>query len=179
MKNTFRLALAMVAVFALAFAAHLITLSQLTLGGSAAVVGLTFLQGDDAIKYLISIGFLDTGGGIKAYIKAKTADYQIVTVTDPSGTLFTNRGAVGAVTFTLPAVAQGLKGTFYEFRGLANQTFTVAAAAGTVATFNNAAATSVACSTGGQKIGACIRAFCDGTSWFVEGTTVGVAYTVA
>jgi hypothetical protein len=40
--------------------------------------------------------------------------------------VFTNRGAVGAVTFTLPAAAPALAGVFYEFLGIADQSITVA-----------------------------------------------------
>ena len=37
----------------------------------------------------------------------------------------------------------------------------------------------VAASTAGQKIGAEIYAISDGTSWLIQGRTVGVTYTVA
>lgn len=105
---------------------------------------------------------------------AKTAAYTVLA--SESGTVFTNRGATGSVTFTLPSVSQGLH---YLFYGVADQTFTVTAGSTIVVTFNNASATSVACSSGGQKIGAAIEAWSDGTSWFLRGTTVGVTYTVA
>lgn len=125
-------------------------------------------------------GLVNDGGGIKSQaVQIKTANYQVLT-TDPSDSVFTNRGAAGAVTFTLPAVTRALTGVRYRFIGVvAAQTIAVAGAAGTVVTFNNAAATSVTCSTAGQLIGAEIVAECDGTSWLVRGTTVGVTYTVA
>lgn len=114
-------------------------------------------------------------------IVAKTAAYSVSPVSsDRPQTRFTNRGATGAVTFTLPTLGSGQGvGTEYEFIGVADQTFTVTAAAGKAVCFNNAAATSLACSTGGQKIGALIRATWDGTSWHLQGLTVGVTYTVA
>lgn len=153
-----------------------------SVGLSALVLGMAVKVDptNDLIKLMAKLGFTDALGGIRASnIVAKTADYVMAAATDLSGTLFTNRGAAGAVTFTLPAITAALAQTYFDFVGVANQTFTVAAAAGTVVTFNNAAATSVACSTAGAKIGAHIRATCDGTSWHLNGDTVGVTYTVA
>lgn len=103
----------------------------------------------------------------------KTASYTCTAA--ESGTIFTNRGASGAVIFTLPAVGLNLH---YRFVGVADQTFTVTATAGTIVSFNDAGVNSVACSTSGQKIGAVIEVWSDGTSWFVEGSTVGVTYTI-
>lgn len=152
------------------------------------VIGMAALGQDatsDAVRVLASWGILDINGGIKRRIVVKTANYTILspmvanTAGDPSGTLFTNRGAGGAVTFTLPVITANMAGVEYEFDGVANQTMTIAAAAGTVVTFNNAAAASVAASTAGGKIGAHFHAICDGLSWHVIGDAVGVTYTVA
>lgn len=177
---------------ALAFLAAVVCqhfhLSATTTGLSLFAVGVVgIVPNDDTGKYLISLGVLDALGfpaRQRELVKAKTADYTIVPAGDTNGvdgdgTIFTNRGAGGAVIFTLPAPAAKYAGLRYEFRGHANQTFTVGTSAGGAASFNNAACASVACSTGGQKIGACIRAWCDGTQWFLEGCTVGVTYTVA
>lgn len=114
-------------------------------------------------------------------IVAKTAAYTVDPTKDLCGKRFTNKAAAGAVTFTLPTLNNqpDYIGQWYEFFGVADQTFTVAAAAGKAVTFNNAAATSVAASTGGQKIGALIRAVWDGAAWHLTGNTVGVTYTVA
>lgn len=134
----------------------------------------------DIIRQLVAWGILDAVGGlIQRAPRAKTANYTIVPGTDPSGTLFTNRAAAGAVTLTLPVASPALAGYVYEYCGVANQNGAFAAAAASVVTFNNAAATSVTCSTAGAKIGAHMRAECDGTSWLVVGDTVGVTYTVA
>lgn len=138
----------------------------------------------DLIRQLIAWGICDGAGGVKLRIPvAKVNNYQILSPAtsagDASGTLFTTRGAAGAVTFTLPAITLALAGVWYEFDGVANQNIGVAAAAGTVVTFNNAAAASVTASTAGGKIGAHFRAICDGVSWHVIGDTVGVTYTVA
>lgn len=157
--------------------------------GLAGISGAPFLFGtvqtdSDIVRQLIAWGLADAAAGVmKIRVVAKTANYQVLAATaasgDSSGTVFTTRGAGGAVTFTLPAIVAQMAGHYYDFVGVANQTFTVAGAAGTVVTFNNAAATSVACSTAGGKIGAKIRAICDGTSWILVGDVVGVTYTVA
>lgn len=60
--------------------------------------------------------------------KTQAASPYTVTFAD-MGTLFTNAGATGAVTFNLPTAQQGL---WYRFAVIANQTITVTAGAGTV-----------------------------------------------
>lgn len=155
-------------------------ITALSMGGALAMAGVKVDPNSDFVKLAAKLGFLDALGGPRyAFVNAKTADYTILTTADPSGTVFTNRGAVGAVTFTLPAASQALAGTYYEFDSVAGQNMAVAAAAGTVVTVNNAAATSVTCSTSSQKIGAHMLAKCDGTSWLLLGDTVGCTYTVA
>lgn len=110
----------------------------------------------------------------------KTASYTVnPAIPDSPGTLFTTRGAGGAVTFTLPAPGAALKGWFFDFVNVVAQNMIVSAGAGKAVTFNNLAAASLAAQTGGQLIGAMIRATCDGTSWLLEGVTIGVTYTVA
>lgn len=98
---------------------------------------------------------------------------------DHSGTLFNTRGAVGAVTFTLPTLNAAKKGWWCEFHNIVDQNLIVAAAAGKAVTDGNAAATSLTASTASHKIGAKIRAEWDGTSWLLSGMNVGVTYTVA
>lgn len=134
---------------------------------------------DDFVKYLVKQGFLDAAGGLKINGVAKTADYTIVSATDPSSTVFTNRGAGSQVIFALPTPAPALAGVYYDFMGVANQNIVVSCGAGKGVAFNNAACSSLAASTAGQKIGAHIRAICDGTSWLLIGDSVGVTYTVA
>lgn len=116
---------------------------------------------------------------------AKTANFTVDPTTARAGTLFTNKGAGGAVTFTLPQLSGSAGGTWdgywLEFVGEADQTITVACTAAKAITFNNAAATSLAMSTGGQKIGGRIKAVWNAATakWFLFGVTVGVTYTVA
>lgn len=97
---------------------------------------------------------------------AKTANYTIVN--GDNGKMFTNEGASGAVTFTLPAVARGLVFFFFVY---ADQTVTVQRAGSNVlVTTNNAAAVSVAFSTSSEKIGSCVKVFSNaaGSKWLVE-----------
>ncbi len=103
-------------------------------------------------------------------VTAKTANYTL-TAADNGG-LFTTTGATGAVTFTLPAVASSA-GLHYKIVNTVDQNMTIAAAAGTMVTFNNAAATSVAWSTAGNKIGGGAEVFCDGAKWIVRPAGAG------
>ena len=94
-------------------------------------------------------------------LTTKTANYTVLT--SDNNTLFDNRGAAGAVTFTLPTTPYlGLR---YGFYVVADQSVTVTAAAGKLVAYNNNAATSVAISTALKKVGAMIELVADGTSW--------------
>lgn len=95
-------------------------------------------------------------------VVAKTADYTVTP--NDAGTLFTNRGASGAVVFTLPAAAAAT-GIEFEFAVVANQNVTIAAPADTLVAFNDATATSIAFSTTSEKVGSNVRVVSDGTSW--------------
>lgn len=83
------------------------------------------------------------------------------------GTLFTNRGATGAVTATLPTPNDALRGAWYEFRVHANQSLIVAAAAAnTLVAPGDIAADNVGFQIGSKKIGRGLIVKCDGTQWF-------------
>lgn len=113
-------------------------------------------------------------------VVAKTASYTIKPPMDRDGTLFTNRGATGAIVFTLPEARLSLKGYRYRFLTVADQDVTIATAtADTALVKNDAAADSLAASTGGEKIGAVMEALCDGTQWAIIGASVGHTFTVA
>jgi hypothetical protein len=84
------------------------------------------------------------------------------------GEIFTTRGAGAAVTFTLPAVANVWVGWNAKFVNVAGQNMIVAGPAGTLVTFNNAAATSVAFQTAGNLIGGSFEIIFDGTSYLVR-----------
>jgi|TARA_R110002020_G_scaffold68280_2_gene178901 hypothetical protein len=98
-------------------------------------------------------------------IAAKTAAYSVTE--DDFGTLFTNRGAAGSVTITLPAAAS-YTGKSVEFYCIASQNIALTAAAGTIVTKNNAAATTATLSTGGDQEGGSMIATSDGTSWLIN-----------
>ena len=90
---------------------------------------------------------------------AKTANYQVVP--SDSGKVLTNGGASGAVTFTLPALADVWQGWNTKFFVVVDQTLTVTAPSGKLVAFNNAAATSLAFSTASEKIGGGVEIFYD------------------
>lgn len=97
---------------------------------------------------------------------SKTANYT-VTAAD-KGTLFDNAGAVGAVIFTLPTLANGL---CYGFSVQADQNVTISSAAGDdMIAPNDASADSVAFTTGGDKVGAMVVVYSNpgATKWVVE-----------
>lgn len=86
--------------------------------------------------------------------QTKAASYTVVAA--DNGSHFFTLGASGAVVFTLPAVAN-CRGYRFRFSNVVDQNMTITAPAGLLVTFNNAAATSVAFSTSGQKIGASVE----------------------
>lgn len=103
--------------------------------------------------------------------QTKTAAYSVVANDNMS--LFDNTGAVGSVTFTLPAIANGY---LFGFRVQADQSVVVTSNEGTnMVTFNNASATSVSFATGGAKIGGMFYVYSNpaGTKWIVENASSG------
>jgi len=88
------------------------------------------------------------------------------------GKIFTNRGASGAITITLPAPSAANRGGAIEVYVVADQTVLVLST-GNVILFNDAAGNSVAFSTAGQLIGGCFRMVSDGTSWFAQALQAG------
>jgi hypothetical protein len=114
-------------------------------------------------------------------VVAKTADYQIESRKDRSGTIFTNRGAGDIVVFTLPPPGRctGWEYTFLAVSNDADADITVRTqTADTLITFNDIDADSVTASTTGQIIGAVIKAYCDGTSWIANVVSNGTTQTV-
>ena len=108
---------------------------------------------------------MSTSDKLVPVVEAKTTSYAVTSA--DFGKFLTTRGAGGAITFTLPAVVSGFKGAYVDFYNVADQDMIVAGTAGELVTFNDAAANSVAYSTSSEQIGACVRAFCDGTSWLM------------
>lgn len=103
--------------------------------------------------------------------QTKTAAYSVVAA--DNFTLFDNVGATGAVTFTLPTLANGY---LFGFRVQADQTVTVASSEGSnMVALNNASASSVAFSTGSGKIGGMFYIYSNpgATKWIVENASAG------
>ncbi len=96
---------------------------------------------------------------------AKTGNFTVLEA--QNGTLFTNRAAGGAVTFTLPTTAK--KGLHYGFFVVADQNVIVAGgSADTMVVFNDATADSIAFQTASEKIGGMIEVYGDGTGWLTK-----------
>lgn len=105
--------------------------------------------------------------------QTKTANYAL-TAAD-NFTLFDNTGAGGAVTFTLPPIANGY---FFGFRGVVAQNLAVTSnEGGNIIALNNASANTLTFSTGGQQIGALAKVYSNpaGTKWIVENDSAGAA----
>jgi len=100
-------------------------------------------------------------------ISAKTAAYQIVD--GDFQKIFTNRGASGAVTLTLPPTGSISVGWWCQYFIVADQTVTIASSGSSddIAAFNDAAADSVAFSTSSEKIGSGGTLVWDGTNWLL------------
>jgi len=101
-------------------------------------------------------------------ISAKTASYSVRP--EDIGKIFTNRGAGGAVTFTLPTVSTIAAGWWCEFFVVADQNVVIASqgSSDNIVTFNDAGADSITISTAGEIIGASVRVIWDGTSWLAQ-----------
>lgn len=121
--------------------------------------GMKVLEG--MVPQVDSDGFL-ANLAVKPRVVAKAADYTVLA--SESGTIFTTRGATGAVVFTLPAPATGLQ---YLFINAVGQNMQISANADDkMITFNDVDADYVIFSTAGNLIGASCWAISDGTSWF-------------
>lgn len=113
-------------------------------------------------------------------VLAKAASYQIQPSLDRAGTVFTNAGATGAITFTLPPPGQGVFGWWYRFRSVVAQNIVVATPiADTLLAPADAAASSVTSTVVGGEIEAvCLRNAAGAYRWAANGIAVGGTYTV-
>lgn len=126
--------------------------------------------------------FNTSGGSVVAWrdIVAVTAD-KTLTAAD-ADTLFTNRGAAGAVNFTLPATPAKLL-RFGIFVAAAQNVTLTSGTADTLITFADATADTVALVTASKLIGGMFEVLGDGTGWIViphlwiAGTTLPTALT--
>lgn len=97
---------------------------------------------------------------------AKTANYQILAA--DCGKLFTNAGAAGAVTLTLPVLTPGFS---VEVQAIAAQSLAVASSEGTNIVWDgNASASSLTFSTASHIVGGHLQFNCNaaGTKWYVR-----------
>lgn len=82
-----------------------------------------------------------------------TASHTISHLVEGPGTIFTNSGATGAVTFTLPSPNKQISGFWYRFKALAAQDLVVAApVAGTLLTLGDLAANGATVSAIGAEL---------------------------
>lgn len=109
--------------------------------------------------------FITKYGGPAKKVEAKTSAYT-VTIWD-NGKFFTNEGASGSVTFTLPAPAAGLAGIQYEFCTVAAQAIVIGVTGNDkLIVHGDAAADTV---TTAATIGQHFTATCVGaTGWFIQ-----------
>jgi hypothetical protein len=101
---------------------------------------------------------------------AKTASYSILA--SDNYTEFTNQGATGPVTFTLPAIGPGFK---FLFRAYVNQNLIVTSNEGSnIIYFNNASASTLAFQTSGAIIGGGLLFYSNpaGTKWEVQNISI-------
>ena len=127
-------------------------------------------------KFIFDDGIAGYQGFPCKRFQTKTAAYTVVAA--DNFTLFDNVGATGAVTFTLPTLANGY---LFGFRVQADQDITVASAAGDdMIVFNDASADSVAFSTASERIGGMFVVYPNpgATKWIVEQRSAGSAHTV-
>lgn len=111
-------------------------------------------------------------------VTPKTASYTIkLNQPDRSGLGYTNRGAAGAVTFTLPTPNPAIAGVWYFFDVQADQSLIVSCT-GKLVTSGNALADNVSFEVTGAKIGGRIIAVCDGISWLAHGSRSGGGFCV-
>ncbi len=103
--------------------------------------------------------------------QTKTTSYSVVA--SDNFTLFDNLGAAGAVTFTLPSIANGY---FFGFRVQTDQNVIVSSAEGSnIIALNNASASSVAFQTGSGRIGGMFYIYSNpaANKWIVENASAG------
>lgn len=114
-------------------------------------------------------------------VLGKLASYTIQYPADAPGTTFTNKGATGAITFTLPTPNRGLLGVYYRFKVLVAQNLFVASpVADTLVVLSDTAADTLVCNTIGGIIEAEVVEVSDGVfQWAASGLAVGHTYTVA
>lgn len=108
-----------------------------------------------------------TGGRVRPKFRIinKTSSYTVTP--NDFGSVFTTRGAGGAITFTLPAASAANKGEWNLFINVADQNLIVAGADEGLVVINDLTADAIAFQQASEKIGGAFLAISDGTSWAV------------
>ncbi len=137
------------------------------------ILGLDLMARQQMTKFIFDDTFNICGNHWYPWkrFQSKIANYTLVA--NDNYSVFDNVGATGAITLTLPALANGY---YFGFRVQADQTVTIASNEGTnMVAYNNASASSVAFSTGGQKIGGMVYVYTNpgATKWIVENGSAG------
>lgn len=97
----------------------------------------------------------DNAGGHAPFRRTVDQATSVTVLASQNGSLFTTAGASGAVVFTLPTLAAGLR---FMFMNVVDQNMTITSAdASKLVGVHNAGATSIAASTSSQKIGAILE----------------------
>lgn len=100
-------------------------------------------------------------------VSAKTAAY--TANIEDAGTLFTNRGAAGSVTVTLPAPTLASAGDRFVFKKVANQTLVVNG--GAAASIRGAGGAGITLTNSTSNDYGAITLVSDGTEWLLTGIT--------
>jgi hypothetical protein len=108
-----------------------------------------------------------TGGRVRPKFRIinKTSSYTVTP--NDFGSVFTTRGAGGAITFTLPAASAANNGEWNLFINVADQNLIVASADEGLVVINDLTADAIAFQQASEKIGGAFLAISDGTSWAV------------
>ncbi len=145
------------------------------IGGSlkgANLLGLDLQARDQLGKWFIFDDILSSGFAPDWLgYQTKATSYQLLSTDNFYH--FDNTGAVGAVTFTLPAIANGYK---FGFRAVADQNLLVTSTEGSnIVATNNASATTISFQTGSGRIGGGFVVYSNaaGTKWFVDNYSAG------
>ncbi len=104
-------------------------------------------------------GTLQTG--TKWKIKSISAAYTVTG--EDSGTLILVKAAL---TLTLPAVSDALKGVWVRVINATDTDLVIAATANQMKTFNDLDADAVTINTSSEKVGYCADFICDGSFWY-------------
>lgn len=136
-----------------------ITGSTILLSRAGGVIKVTF----DGTLWLCEV----SEGGYPT-VTAKTASYQVLE--SDYGVHFTNKGAGGAVTFTLPPIAGLVSGWHATFSSaVLAQNFIIASSDGNdMIAMNDIAASSLTFSTASEIAGATVKCTFDGALWICE-----------